>query len=107
MRRQDLIAEMRVHSTKRAGVRIELVPQAEPGSFRPTGLMETISRAVEDTAGASKNEIRSAVKGRNEYRDLALDRLISEGYIEVVRDGQPHRHYSLRRFREDAEGAPE
>jgi hypothetical protein len=60
MRRQDLIAEMRVHSTKRAGVRIELVPQAEPGSFRPTGLMETISRAVEDTAGASKNEIRSA-----------------------------------------------
>lgn len=71
---------------------------AEP--FRPTGLMEQVSKLLEGDAGLSKRSIRSSVKGKGIYIDLALDLLLSEGYVQRQRDGTADRHNSLRPFRE-------
>lgn len=71
------------------------------GTFRPTGLMERISRTLDSEPGLSKRSIFGAVKGKDEYKALALDLLIAEGFVEVRRDGQAHRHHSLQPFRED------
>jgi hypothetical protein len=79
----------------------------EGGEFRPTALMERISRAIEDSPGTSKSEIRR-VQGKNDAKDLALRLLIQEGFVRVELDGQAHRHHSARRYREgDDNGAPE
>jgi len=69
--------------------------------------MERVSRELEASPGLSKTALRGAISGRNEYVDLALERLLIEGYVEARRDGQAHRHYSLQPFREaDDPGDP-
>jgi AAA domain len=67
--------------------------------FRPTTLMERISLAVERNPGLSKRGIREDVKGQNEAKDLALEILIAEDYIQVQRDGQATRHHPLKPYR--------
>lgn len=53
------------------------------GEFRPTGLMEKISRAVEIEPGMSGKAIEVAVKGRTDYKRLALKTLVAEGYFDT------------------------
>jgi hypothetical protein len=72
-------------------------------TFRPTTIMRRVSEAVERDAGLTRNAIRTAIGGRAEYVDLALELLVSEGYIEAHKDGQAHRHGSIRPYREDTE----
>jgi hypothetical protein len=72
-------------------------------TFRPTAIMRRVSEAVELDAGLTRRAIRTAIGGRAEYVDLALELLVSEGYIEARKDGQAHRHGSIRPYREDAE----
>jgi hypothetical protein len=69
-------------------------------TFRPTKIMQRVSETVESDPGLSRNSIRASVGGRAEYVGLALELLISEGYIAVVRDRQAHLHHSLRPYRE-------
>jgi len=69
-------------------------------TFRPTVLMERVSRALEAHPGLSKRAIREAVKGNHEAKDLALELLIADGHIHVERDGQTTRHTVSRPFRE-------
>lgn len=69
-------------------------------AFRPTGLMEQVSKLLESDPGLSKRSIRSAIKGRNPYIDLALELLASERYIERKSDG----YYSVKAFREADDG---
>lgn len=79
-----------------------IVPRegSEPeGSFRPTAIMQRVSELVESDDGLSANAIRSAIRARGEYVTLALQLLVSEGFIEARKDGQAHRHRSLRRYR--------
>jgi len=76
-------------------------------AFRPTAIMEKVSRAVEQTGGLSKTAIRAAVGGKKDYADLALELLIAERYIERRQEGQAHRHYSARAYRQDDEDTPD
>ena len=73
---------------------------ADDGPFRPTVLMERISRHIEGSPGVTQRSIRTAVTGKNDWKDVALSLLIAEGYVEVKQEGQAHRHYSLTSFLE-------
>ncbi len=78
-------------------------PETKPASsFRPTVLMERISLAVEANPGLSKRAIRETVRGKTSACDLALELLVSEGYIEPRRDSQATRHYPMKPYREPA-----
>jgi hypothetical protein len=88
------------------GVRLEPPAVGADGAFRPTHLMERISQTVEREEGLSKNALRIKVPGNNEAKDTAVDILVAEGYVNRRRDGQAHRHYHLRPYREDADLAP-
>lgn len=75
-------------------------PAEPPPAFRPTVLMERVSRALEAEPGLSKNAVRAAVKGRGKHVDLALDLLVAEGNAERRRDGQTHHHHIVRAYRQ-------
>jgi len=100
------IADMHISSTGDDGsVAVVLSPvEGESGgsrsSFRPTYLMEQVSRAIEEHPGMTKRAVLASVSGNNEAKDLALIRLGQEGFVEVRRDGQAHRHHSLGPYRE-------
>ena len=76
----------------------------QPAAFRPTVLMERVSRALEAEPGLSRRALRAAVKGRNDAKELALDLLVAEGFAERRTEGQAVRHYSTRPFRDDEDG---
>ena len=50
--------------------------------FRPTKLMERVSRFLVTEPGATGNAIRSGVTGKSSGIDTALRALIAEGYVE-------------------------
>lgn len=83
-----------------------LVAGAAGGSdadeFRPTGYMERVSRALEESSlPLSVRQLRSLVKGGNAYIDVALTALIHEGFVSTEsgpRGATLHR--SARPFRE-------
>lgn len=55
--------------------------EAETGVFRPTALMQAVSRWLEKHPGQhSLNEIESHVKGKDVYKRDALELLVDEGY---------------------------
>ncbi len=80
-------------------------PTAEPDDkppFRPTGLMEKVSRQLEALpSGMPGSGLERAVGGKRDYVRLAIDRLITEGYISVSKEGASKIHRSVRAFRED------
>lgn len=102
---EDRIALMRLVSLDNGRVTVAFEPPAERGqgseAFRPTGIMEKISRALEQEQGLSMNAVRAAVGGKTKWIDLALELLISEGHVTVARDGQAKRHHVAEPFRED------
>jgi len=72
--------------------------------FRPSRLMEKISRYVEGNPDISMRSIRTAVGGKVTYVDLAIELLVREGYVET-KPG-PNRaslHRSVKPFRDDEE----
>jgi hypothetical protein len=77
----------------------------KPGSdsaetFQPTAIMENVSKLLEGKpAGLSKRAVRAAVKGGNEYIDLALELLINGGYVEIRKAGQADHHHSITPYR--------
>ena len=78
-------------------------PKVYDGSkpFRPTFLMEKISRAVEDNPGISSRSVRSMVSGKNDAKDLALELLVTEGFIRVdLGPNRTRQHHSERPFRD-------
>jgi hypothetical protein len=75
-------------------------PDQLTDTFRPTVLMERVSLVVEAHPGATKNTIRQLVNGKNDAKDLALTLLIEEGHVTVEREGQAHRHTSIKPYRE-------
>ena len=56
---------------------------ATQGPFRPTLIMEQMSKAIQDKPGMGVRELRAAVTGKNDIKDLAVEILITEGYITV------------------------
>jgi hypothetical protein len=75
-------------------------------TFRPTTIMRRVSEAVEADEGLTRNAIRTTIGGRSEWVSLALELLVSEGYIEARRDGQSLHHFSVQPYREDTESQP-
>lgn len=81
--------------------RVERIVDSDPSKpFRPTTLMQRASVAIEDRSGIGTNRLRQQIKpARKEHIDLAVDRLIEEGYIRQEPDGQNLRHFSVRPYR--------
>lgn len=73
--------------------------------FRPTTLMEKISRCLEHQgdAGFSKRAVKSAVGGKTDAKDLAIELLVTEGYVEVAKEGATHLHFSAQPYRSDSD----
>ncbi len=73
------------------------------GEFRPTALMEKVSRYLELRAEAvSRNQIESDVLGKRGYIRIAIDRLIMEGYAKELPGSNRARLVELERaFREE------
>ncbi len=71
--------------------------------FRPTCLMEQISRAIEATPDLTSNALvkeSDLVKGKGAAKRTALNLLVAEGFVERTPHGQGHRHSSLQPYRE-------
>jgi hypothetical protein len=75
-------------------------------AFRPTVLMERISRALEDTPGLTKRAIRGTVAGNNDAKDLGLELLIADRYVRVEVEGQARKHHSIKPFRDTVPTVP-
>ena len=75
-------------------------PEAsDNGTFRPTYLMGKMSEAIETTPGLTTRALRAAVSGKNDAKDLALELLVNEDYIEVKTGPRGARlHHPKRRF---------
>lgn len=79
----------------------EEAPKNDDGSFRPTALMEQVSRYVEDNDQCSKAEIEKHVAGGAKYIRMAIDLLVSEGFIARIAGARnSHLHHSLAHYRQ-------
>jgi len=78
-----------------------LAPDTAPASFRPTYLMESVSRCLEGSPDPlSVNAVLATTSGNRSARITALKCLVDEGYVERSTSGQAHLHRSARPFRE-------
>ena len=100
-------ADLAMSPDTRGGVSAVLrAPQeaAKPGSvsWRPTALMERVSRAIEDaTEPMSWRAVDSAVPGKSTHKQTALRELVSGGYV-VAQDGARNAklHTSVNPYRQ-------
>ncbi|MDP9406580.1 MAG: AAA family ATPase, partial [Actinomycetota bacterium] len=102
-------AVIRLISDEDGAVRVVVEPPdaAAPPAFRPTTLIEKLSKAVEAEPGLTTNGVIEAVGGKKDAKREALRLLVDEGYIEQRRDGQAVRHHPLREYRAaNDEGQP-
>jgi Arc/MetJ family transcription regulator len=82
------------------------VSVTDTGDFRPTTLMERVSRYLEDESGATLRTVRTDVSGKAAYVDQALRVLVAEGFVSQRADGQARRHYVVNMFREEHDRVP-
>jgi hypothetical protein len=99
----QVIATVNLKSWPDEGVTYSLdAPETKDGGFRPTYLMEELSKAMESNPGLSKTALRAMVKGKTDAKDLAIELLLASKYAET-RPGPRNAllHYSLKPFRAD------
>lgn len=70
------------------------------GDFRPTVLMERMSRAAEENPGLTLRGLRDITRGNHATKAKALARLIAEGYVEASGGSHPT-HHSRSAYRAD------
>ncbi len=71
----------------------------DDGLFRPTGYMERVSKALEQsTVAVSRSWIEREVKGRSDHIRAAIDALHAEGYIAIERQGQALLHSLMKPY---------
>ncbi len=76
-------------------------PVTSDGVFRPTGVMESISRFVEENDQANYNDIASAVAGKDTTIRAAVTVLVNEGFLSVLSGPRRSKlHHSLAAYRE-------
>ena len=103
------VAEMHLSSDATTGaLTCELRPPKpstdDEGQFRPTGYMERVSKALEQsTTAVSRAWIEREVKGRADHIRAAIDRLHAEGYLAIERQGQSLRHSLMKPYREPSD----
>lgn len=73
--------------------------------FRPSRVMEKISRALEHSAALTTRALRAKTGGQNEPDtwQLAVETLANEGFITITRQGSARWHAHVTAFRADAE----
>lgn len=102
-----LIAEMHLTSADAGqSVTLTLRPPPDPGAgapFRPTEIMAKVSAEVEAAGPLSKRTIRSVIRGKATYVDLAIGLLVAEGYLQSTAKG----YMSIRSFDAAADSEPE
>lgn len=79
-------------------------PETGESTFRPTYLMERISRWVQDNPDKSTREITTSVAGKKQALATALELLVKEGYVAateyISRGATGKRHRSSRIYYE-------
>jgi hypothetical protein len=80
-----VISVMELRSWPDGGVTASLeVPEAgQSGALRPTFLMQKLSEAIIASPGLSTNALKTAVRGAREYKVLALELLVAEGFVST------------------------
>lgn len=81
----------------------DLRPVEERGPFRPTGLMQKVSRYLETCPeGASGRDVATAIGGKAEYVRTALATLVDEGFVATAEGAKRAViHRFVRAYRED------
>jgi hypothetical protein len=70
-------------------------------AFRPTVLMERVSRYLEATSDANLRSVRTAISSKSEFVDLALRCLVDEGFVTTKSGARGATlHTSVSPFRE-------
>lgn len=99
------IAEMHLSSDAETGaLSCDLRPPIpcldDEGQFRPTGYMERVSKALEQSGAAvSRAWIEREVNGRRDHIRAAIDALHAEHYLAVERQGQALLHSLMKPYR--------
>lgn len=99
------IAEMHLSSDATTGaISCQLRPPTavvgEDGLFRPTGYMERVSKALEQSSVAvSRSWIEREVKGRADHIRAAIEALHAEHYLAIERQGQALLHSLMKPYR--------
>ena len=97
-------AEMHLVSTGNGPLAAELRPPASGEQFRPTVLMERLSRFMEDGRERSQHDTLGGVGGKQAYKRQALEALVEGKYLSKGQGGRGALLYkSLRPFRDDSE----
>lgn len=79
-----------------------VVAETEDRHWRPTMLMERVSKWLEINPGASQNEIERAVRGRAANIRAALDALVAEKCVRrEPAENRQWKHYSNEPFRQN------
>lgn len=99
-----LAAEIVVTSDERGEeVVLTISPPADStaGAFRPTALMQRLSRALADSsAPMNQRELLAVTTGNRDGRLTALNVLVAEGYVEMTKAGQTNQYRSIQLFTE-------
>lgn len=83
-------------------------PTTAGGDFRPTALMEKVSRWLEINPGSSKAEVERAKLGkRAEFVRQAIDVLVAEEHVVSEKSGSSHRLTVVTPYRNDQQELPE
>lgn len=100
------VAALRVSSGE-----IDLAAEAvggPAGDFQPTGLMERVSRWLEEQAGGavSQRQVRDGVPGNKGHLEAALAALVRGGFVAVAPGPRNSRlHTSVKPYREEGDDA--
>lgn len=103
------VAEVDIHSDS-AGTSVQIAVKAPDGVFRPTHIMEEVSRYLEENGVSSGGDVKRGVPRKDAHIITANEFLAAEGYIDVrERSGRGGglEYESLKPFREDADWLPE
>jgi hypothetical protein len=102
--REPIAAEIVFDATDPTAIGVDVrAPSVNTGAWRPTGLMEGVSRYLEDLGEpASGRKIREHVAGKSVYVGVAIDELVRGGFVATA-DGPRGAtlHVSVRPFREE------
>lgn len=80
------------------GTEIEWQKPKAKAEFKPTTIMERISRRLEEFPESTKNDLRQC--GKAEYVDLGILALEEDGYLKSERVGQRMKFTLVREYRE-------
>lgn len=100
----ELVLDSTEPHITRWSINRETAPKNADGTFRPTHLMEAISRYVEDNDQATFRDIKDAVTGQDKHLRTAIDVLVKEGFLAKIpgaRNAQLHHSTALYREAED------